>query len=228
MSLVVSDSVDLAPEVVVALQRMRERDDVPLRCNKGPIRAAVAAAVHALAADELGARVRPWDLSALRRAAAGLGPVDGATVLFVDDDVLVAELRPDGRRIALRGDDDSWRLVRFLAASERPDAVRLSSESRREITLDRLSVEGVLAALGIDKPDDVELDVESAKLAHGETETRYRYLFTHQGRSVLAEEVNCAFDDTDLSSCRVRGVVIDNGSGALLTGSRDRAVLIRG
>lgn len=27
MSLVVSDSVDLAPEVVVALQRMRERDD---------------------------------------------------------------------------------------------------------------------------------------------------------------------------------------------------------
>ncbi|TLH59773.1 hypothetical protein C1S81_10175 [Mycolicibacterium neoaurum] len=228
MSLVVSDSVDLAPEVVVALQRMRERDDVPLRCNKGPIRAAVAAAVHALAADELGARVRPWDLSALRRAAAGLGPVDGATVLFVDDDVLVAELRPDGRRIALRGDDDSWRLVRFLTTSERPDAVRLSVEICREVALDGFSVEGVLAVLGIDKPDDVELDVESEKLGHGGTEIRYRYLFTDQGRSVLAEEVTCEFDDAPPSSRRVRGVVIDNGRGALLTGSRDRAVLIQG
>ncbi|MGN7781052.1 hypothetical protein ACTJJE_16215 [Mycolicibacterium sp. 22603] len=223
-----SDSVDLAAEVVVALQRMRERDDVPLRCNKGPIRAAVAAAVHALVADDLGARVRPWDLSALRRVAVGLGPVDGAIVLSVDDGVLIAELRPDGRRIALRGVDDSWRLVRFLSASERPEAVRLPSESCREIALDRFSVEGVLAALGIDKPDDVELDVESAKLGHGETETRYRYLFTDRGRSVQAEEVTCELDDAPPSSRRVRGVLIDNGRGALLTGSRDRAVLIQG
>ena len=224
-----SDSVDLAPEVIVAVRTMRDHGEVPLRCNKGPIRTAIAAAMRALCEDELGAKVRPWDLSALRRAAAGLGEVTGATALYVDESVLVAELRPGGRRIALRGVDDGWRLVRFLTDSERPEAVRLAPETTREIELDMLSPEGVLNALGIAKPDDVELDIESEDLGQGETETRCRYLFTDNGRSVLAEEVTSEiFDGATPRSRWVRGVVIDRGSGVLLTGNRERAWLIRG
>lgn len=223
------DTVELAPEVISALRRMRDAGEVPLRCNKGPIRTAVAAAVRALTTDDLGGKVRPWDLSGLRRAAADLGAVDGATALYVDESLLVAELLPAAQRIALRGVDDGWRLVRFLADSERPDHVRLAPETTTEIELDTLSPEGVLSALGIAKPQDVELDIESEDLGQGETETRYRYLFTDNGRSVLAEEVTSEiFDGATPCSRWVRGVVIDNGRGALITANRDRAVLIRG
>ncbi len=224
-----SDSVDLAPEVISALRRMRDAGEVPLRCNKGPIRTAVAAAVRALTTDDLGGKVRPWDLSGLRRAAAQLGPVDAATAIHVEDAVLVVRLHPGGQRIALRGVDDGWRLVRFLADSERPDQVCLAPETTTEIELDTLSPEGVLGALGIVKPEDVELDIESEDLGQGETETRYRYLFTDNGRSVLAEEVTSEiFDGATPCSRWVRGVVIDNGRGVLITANRDRALLIRG
>lgn len=224
-----SDSVELAPPVIAAVQALRDHGDVPLRCHKGPIRTAVAAAVRALRDDELGSKVRPWDLSALRTAAAGLGAVSGATAVFVDAEVLVAELHPGGQHIVLRGVDDGWRLVRFLAEGELPDQVRLTPETTREIELEMLSPEAVLTALGIAKPDDVELDIESEDLGQGETETRYRYLFTDNGRSVLAEEVKSEiFDGATPCSRWVRGVVIDRGRGVLLTGNREKALLIQG
>jgi hypothetical protein len=225
----VSASVELAPEVIAAVRSMRDRGEVPLRCNKGPIRTALAAAVRALNADELGPKVRPWDLSALRRGAAELGEVTGANAVYVDDAVLVAELMPGRERVVLRGLDDSWRLVRFLDAAEATVDVRLIPETTQEITLDGFSPEAVLTALGVAKPDDVELDIESLDLGQGETETRYRYLFTDNGRSVLAEEVkNEIFDGATPCSRYLRGVLIDGGHGALVTASRDGAQLIRG
>lgn len=87
----------------------------------------------------------------------------------------------------------------------------------------------MLTALGVAKPDDVELDVDSEDLGQGQSETRYRYLFTDNGRSVLAEEVkNEIFDGATPCSRYLRGVLIDGGRGALVTASRDGAVLTQG
>jgi hypothetical protein len=208
---------------------MRDRGEVPLRCNKGPIRTALAAAVWALNADELGPKVRPWHLSALRRRAADLSEVTGANAVYVDDEVLVAELIPGRERVVLRGVTDGWRLVRFLDAGEITTDVRLNPETTQDITLEGFSPEAVLTALGVAKPDDVELDIESEELGQGETETRYRYLFTDHGRSVLAEEVkNEIFDGATPCSRYLRGVLIDGVHGALVTANRDGAQLIRG
>ncbi|MGK2870473.1 MAG: hypothetical protein ACSLFA_28270 [Mycobacterium sp.] len=227
-----SASVDLAPEVVAALRSMRDRGEVPLRCNKGPIRTALAATVRALNADALGAKVRPWHLSALRRRAAELGEITEAVAVYVDDELLVAELLPGRERVVLGGTDgvaDGWRLVRFLDAAEAADEVRLIPETTQDITLDEFSPEAVLAALGVAKPDDVELDIASADLGQGETETRYRYLFLDDGRSVLAEEVTNEIVDAATPGSRyLRGVLIDGGHGALVTANRDGAQLIRG
>lgn len=224
-----SESVDLTPGILIALRAMRDAGEVPLRCNKGPIRTAVAAAVRALNEDDLGPRVRPWDLSALRRRAAELGPITGAVAVYVDDGVLVAELLPGRDRVALRGVGDSWRLVRFLDAGEVAEEVRLTPETTRVVELDGFSPEAVLAALGVVKPDDVVLDIESEDLGQGQTETRYRYLFTDNGRSVLAEEVkNEIFDGATPCSSSLRGVLIDGDRGALVTANRDGAQLIQG
>ncbi len=225
MSPVVSESVELASRVVTALRVLREAGEVPLRCNKGPIRTAIAAAVRALTEDNLGAKVRPWHLSALRRRAAELGPVTGAVAVHLDEAVLVAELLPSRDRILLCGDEDHWRLVRFLDPAEATDEVRLVPETTREITLDGFSPDAVLAALGITLPDDVELDIESADLGRGETRTVLRYLFTDAGRSVLAEEIT---DGATPTWSRLRGVLIDGGRGALVTANRDGARLIMG
>lgn len=177
-----SESVDLAPQVITALCALCDAGEIPLRCNKGPIRTAVAAAVRALNDDNLGPNVRPWDLSALRRRAA-----------------------------------------------EITDQVRLIPETTREITLADFSPDAVLTALGVAEPDDVELDVDSEDLGQGQSETRYRYLFTDNGRSVLAEEVkNEIFDGATPCSRYLRGVLIDGGRGALVTASRDGAVLTQG
>ena len=82
---------------------------------------------------------------------------------------------------------------------------------------------------GVAKPDDVDLDIESQDLGQGHTETRYRYLFTDNGRSVLAEEVKSEiFDGATASSRYLRGVLIDGGRGTLVTASRDGAVLTEG
>lgn len=224
-----SDSVDLAPEVIAALWALRDAGEIPLRCNKGPIRTAVAAAVRALNDDNLGPNVRPWDLSALRRRAAELGHVTGAVVVHLDKDLVVAELLPGRERVVLRGVGDAWRLVRFLDAAEITDQVRLIPETTREITLAEFSPDAVLTALGVAKPDDVELDIDSEDLGQGQSETRYRYLFTDNGRSVLAEEVkNEIFDGATSCSRYLRGVLIDGGRGTLVTASRDGAVLTEG
>lgn len=224
-----SESVDLAPAALTALRTMRDAGEVPLRCNKGPIRTAVAAAVRGLNDDDLGSRVRPWDLSALRRRAAELPEITGAVALHVDEDALVAELRPGGERVALRGVGDGWRLVRFLDDAEVTEQVRLMPETTLDITLEDFTPDAVLAALGIARPDDVELDIESEDLGQGETETRYRYLFTDNGRSVLAEEVKSEiFDGATPCSRYLRGVLIDDGRGVLVTANRDGAQLIKG
>lgn len=224
-----SESVDLAPEVITALWALREAGEVPLRCNKGPMRTAIAAAVRALNDDTLGPKVRPWDLSALRRQAAELGEVTGAVAVYLDREKLIAQLSPGRERVVLRGVGDAWRLVRFLDAAEVTEEVRLAPETTREITLAEFSPDAVLTALGVAKPDDVDLDIESEDLGMGETQTRYRYLFTDNGRSVLAEEVTSEiFDGATPSSRYLRGVLIDGGRGTLVTASRDGAVLTQG
>lgn len=224
-----SEFVDLAPEVITALWALRDAGEIPLRCNKGPIRAAVAAAVRALNEDNLGPKVRPWDLSALRRRAAELGETTGAVAVYLNKEMVVAELLPSRDRVVLRGVGDAWRLVRFLDAAELTEQVRLIPETTQEITLAEFSPDAVLTALGVDKPDDVDLDIESADLGQGNTETRYRYLFTDNGRSVLAEEVKSEiFDGATPSSRYLRGVLIEGGRGALVTASRDGAVLTQG
>ena len=224
-----SESVDLAPEVIAALWALREAGEIPLRCNKGPIRAAVAAAVRALNDDKLGPKVRPWDLSALRRRAAELGPVTGAVAVYLAKDLVVAELLPGRERVVLRGVGDAWRLVRFLDDDEVTEQVRLIPETTREITLAEFSPDAVLSALGVAKPDDVDLDIASEDLGQGQSETRYRYLFTDNGRSVLAEEVRSEiFDGVTPYSQYLRGVLIDGGRGTLVTASRDGAVLTQG
>ena len=79
-----------------------------------PIESAIAGAVRRLVEDDLTGGVRPWDLPELQRRAAYLGEVSFARAVSVDENVLVAELLPGGERIAFRGVDDEWRLVRFL------------------------------------------------------------------------------------------------------------------
>lgn len=224
-----SDSVDLAPEVIAALWALRDAGEIPLRCNKGPVRAAVAAAVRALDGDSLGPKVRPWDLSALRRRAAELDEITGAVAVYLDEEMVIAELMPGRERVVLRGVGDGWRLVRFLDDSEVNGQVRLVPETTREITLEAFSPEAVLTAMGVDKPDDVDLDIECEDLGQGETRTLYRYLFTDNGRSVLAEEVKSEiFDGATPCSGYLRGVLIDGGRGTLVTASRDGAVLTQG
>ena len=149
----------------------------------------------------------------------------GAVAVHLDEDVLVAELAPSGERIVLCGDGDHWRLVRFLDPGEAAEEVRLVPETTREITLDDFSPDAVLAALGITRPDDVELDVESANLGPGETRTVMRYLFTDAGRSVLAEQIT---EGATPLWRLLRGVLIDGGRGALVTANRDGAQLIMG
>lgn len=206
---------------------MRDAGAVPLRCHKGPIRAALAAAVRALANDDLGGTVRPWDLSALRRRAATLGAVSAVRAVRVDETVLIAELAPGGQRLVLRGVDDGWRLVRFAEPDE-TDIV-LTPEITEEIALSGWGPDAVLQALGVHRPDGVDLDVESEYLGQGETRTVWRYLFTDGGRSVLAEEVKSElFDGATPSSSCLRGVLIDGAHGVLLTGTADRTLLIRG
>lgn len=208
-----SESVELAPGVITALRALRDVGEVPLRCNKGPIRTAIAAAARALDEDTLGSKVRPWHLSALRRRAAELGAVTGAVAVHLEEAVLVAELLPGRERIVLCGDGDHWRLVRFLDDAEDTTAVRLSPEIITEVTLPGSGPDAVLSVLGVAKPDGLELDTERAG-----DQTVNRYLFTDGDRAVLAEE----------SAGLLRGVLIENGRGLLLTGGRDHAVLVSG
>jgi hypothetical protein len=217
--------VDLAPEVLAALRAMKDRGTPLPRCHNGPIRNAIANAVRWLLADDLAGKVRPWDLPGLQSRAEALGKVSSARAVSVDENVLVAELLPGGERILLRGDEDDWRLVRFADGSD----ITLRPETTRRVELRGWGPESVLIALGLVKPNSVELEVSSEDLGQGETETVYRYSWTDGSRSILAEEVkNEIFDGATPYSTDVRGVIIDGDRGALLTGRDDSALVTEG
>jgi len=218
--------VDVVPEVVAALQ-----DRVAVR----EARHAIEHTVRALLAGELDGRVRPWDLAALQARAATLGEVSSAQAVLVEAGVLVAELQPGGQRMLFRRIDDGWRLVRFVDG----DDVSVRPETTRRVALHGWGPDAVLAALGIDRPDGVELEVVTTDLGQGETETRHRYQWVHGGRSVLAEEVkNEIYDGATPYTTYLHGVVItggersdggfEEGSGLILTGSGDDAVVTEG
>ena len=169
--------------------------------------------------------VRPWDLPELQRRATGLDEVSSADAVSVDEDVLVAEMLPAGERIVFRGVDDEWRLVRFADG----DDVGVRPETTSRVELHGWGPDSVLAALGIAKPDGVELEVASEDLGQGETETSDRYQWSEGGRSILAEAVkNEIYDGATPYSTYVRGVIVDGDRGVLLTGRDDSAVVIEG
>jgi hypothetical protein len=215
-------AVEFAPEAHASLRAMKDRGTPPPRCHKGVIQGAIAGGVQRLV-NTLSSGVRPWDLPELQRRGAGLGEVLSARAVSVDENVLVAELVPGGQRVVFRGVDDEWRLVRFAD----DDDVSIRPESTRRVELSGSAPDSVMRALGITKPDDVELEVVSEYLGEGETETSYRYQWTASGRSILAEEVkNEIYDGATPYSTYVRGVIVDGDRGVLLTGSGDSALVI--
>ncbi len=109
------------------------------------------------------------------------------------------------------------------------DDVGIRPETTRRVDLRGSAPDSVLTALGITKPDDVELEVVSEDVGRGETETRYRYQWTEGGRSILAEGVkNEIYDSATPYTTYVRGVIVDADRGVLLTGSGDSAQVIEG
>ena len=208
-------TVELAPEVLAALGAQTQRQ----------LRDAVSHAVNALARGELEGRVRPWDLAGLRRGSKELGEVTSARAVHVDDGVLVVELLPTGRRVALRRTDDGWRLVRFVDGAD----ASVRPETTRRVPLRGWGPDAVLAVLGIERPPGVELQVVTTDLGQGETETCRRYQWATDGGSVLAEEVkNEIYDGATPYTTYLRGVVIDGARGVLLTGSGEDALVIEG
>jgi hypothetical protein len=218
-------AVELAPDVLASLRKMADDGTAPPRCQQGLIRNAIETATRRLVADDLDGSVRPWDLPELRHRGADLGQVEAARAVSVKENVLVAELVPGGQRIVFRGVDDGWRLVRFADGAD----IALRPEATRRVELYGRGPDSVLAALGITKPDSVELEVESEDLGQGETETRYRYQWTDGGRSILAEEIKTEiFDGATPYSTYVRGVIVDGDRGVLLHGRNDSAVIVEG
>jgi hypothetical protein len=217
--------VELAPKVTASLRAMKDRGMPPPRCHKGVVQSAIAGGVRRLIEGALPGGVRPWDLAELQRRAAGLGEVSSARAVSIDEDVLVAELLPGGQRILFRDVDDEWRLVRFADDGD----VSIRPETTHRVELRGWGADSVLAALGIAKPDGVELEVVSEDLGQGETETSYRYQWTEGGRSILAEEIkNEIYDGATPYTTYVRGVIVDGDRGVLLTGRDDSALVIEG
>lgn len=218
--------VELAPEVLTSLRAMADAGTASQRCHNGVITSAIGGSMSRMLADDLSGAVRPWHLEALRRGAAGLGEVTSARAISVDEDVLVVELAPSGRRIVYRGVDDGWRMVRFVEG----DDISVRAETTREVELHGWGPDAVLAALGIEKPDDVALESVDEYLGQGETETRYTYQWTDAaGRSILAEQIrNEIFDGATPYTTYVRGVIIDGDRGVLLHGSDGSALITEG
>jgi hypothetical protein len=207
--------VELAPDVVAALDEWTQRQ----------VRNAVTAAVELLTEGGLESWVRPWDLAGLRKGAAALGEVTSAVAVYLDDDVLVAELRPSGRHIAQRRVEHGWRLARFVE----PGVTALPPETSRRVPLLGDGPDGVLATLGIDRPAGVTIEHSDEYLGQGETESRSGYRWTDGDRSVIAEEVrNEIFDGATPATWYLRGVVVEGDHGRILNGSGDDALLIEG
>jgi hypothetical protein len=163
--------VELTPDVSAALRAMKDRGTLPPRCHTGVIKSGIAGTVRRLVENTLSAIVRPWDLPELQRRVAGLDEVSSARVVSVDENVMVAELLSSAQRIVFRGVDDEWRLVKFADG----DDVSIPPETTRRVELRGSAPDSVLTALGISKPDNVELEVVSEYLGEGETKTCYRY-----------------------------------------------------
>lgn len=155
-----------------------------------------------------------------------MGEVSAATAVWVDANVLVAELAPGAERIVLRGVDDGWRLVRFADG----DDVSVRPETTRRVALHGSGPDAVLAALGVVKPEGVELTYTSEDLGQGESEYRHGYRWIDDiGRSILAEEVkNEIFDGATPYSTYLRGVIIDGDGGVLLSAREGTADVIEG
>ena len=207
--------VVLTTEVVAALGDWTQRQ----------ARNAVFEVVELVRSGDFEGRVRPWDLAALRRDAADLGDVSTARAVHLDAEVLVAELLPSGRHIALRRTDHGWRLARFVA----PGVTTLPPETTRRVPLDGSGPDAVLAALGLTRPHDVQMRYVTTELGQGETEYRHGYEWTDGTRTVLAEEVKKEiFDGATPYSRYLRGIVVDGDHGAILSGSGEDALLIEG
>jgi len=88
--------------------------------------------------------------------------VSEASAVSVSPEELVAELLPGGERIVLRGIDESWRLVRFVDG----DDVSVRPETSRRVALEGSGPDAVLAALGVVKPDGLELQEGPELLEH--------------------------------------------------------------
>jgi hypothetical protein len=109
------------------------------------------------------------------------------------------------------------------------DDVSIRPETTRRVELRGWGPDSVLTALGLTKPDDVDLEVVSEYLGEGETKTVYRYQWSEGGRSILAEEVkNEIYDGATPYWTYVRGVIIDGAGGTLLTGKDNSALIIEG
>ena len=210
-------SVELAPEVLEVLAALGAQ-------TQRQLRNAVSHSVNALARGDLEGRVRPWDLARLRHGSKELGEVTAARAVQVDGGVLMVEVLSGGQRLVFRRVDDGWRLVRFADG----DDVSVCPETARRVALRGWSPDAVLDGLGIARPDGVELEVVSRDLGQGETETCYRYQRVDADRSILVEEVKNEIYDGTPYSTYVRGVVIDDGRGLLLTGSGDNATVTEG
>jgi len=127
------------------------------------------------------------------------------------------------RRAIGRGEVASARAVSV------DEDVSIRPETTRRVELHGWGPDSVLAALGIAKPDGVDLEVVSEDLGQGETETRHRYQWTEGGRSILAEEIkNEIYDGATPYTTYVRGVIVDGDRGVLLTGRDDSALIIEG
>jgi hypothetical protein len=182
--------------------------------------------VQRLVDDELDGGVRPWDLPELRSRGRELGEVSGARVISVDEHNVVAELAPGGERLVFRGVEDRWRLVRFADG----DDVALHPETTRTVDLDGSGPDAVLAAMGVAKPDGLQMKWSSEDLGQGETQSRHGYYWTDErGRTILAEEIkNEIFDGATPYSTYLRGVIVDGPRGMLLTERNGNAQITEG
>ena len=217
--------VELSLDVHASLRAMKDRGTPPARCQPGVIESAIAGGVRRLLDNTLPGGVRPWDLPELERRAAEVGDVSSARAVSVDENSLVGELVPGGQRIVFRGIDDGWRLVRFVDGHD----VSVRPETTRRVDLHGSAPDSVLTALGLVKPDGVELEVVSEYVGQGESKTSHRYRWTEGSRSILAEEVkNEIYDGATPYTTYVRGVIVDGDRGVLLTGRDDSALIIEG